>query len=112
MEEREEWYGASRETDRKVLHDEGKGRPIILRKFDLVIPAGSDPTEKDLADAHKSRVQAFLWRDELVLVKALDVRKGAVREDGTREATIFATCQAKAGSAILQAPEILNKGLN
>lgn len=110
--EHEDWSIGGGETDRHLVADEGKGKPIVLRRFEFVLPAGSDPTDQELVSAHKGRIQAFLWRDELVLVKDLDVKRGERLPDGTMPLSIFAACQGKAGAAILDTPELLQRTLN
>ena len=105
MEQREDWYAGAVETDRKLVADEGKGKPIVLRKFDFALPPGSEPTEAELVRVHKSKIQAFLWRDDLVLVQEPKV---TFNKDN-KGFTIWAACQARAGAVVLDSPELLQR---
>lgn len=104
----EEWYGQEAETDKISLAEDGTGKAIIMRIFEFTLPPFDNeqdlPTEAELVEAHKSKITAFLWRDELVPV--MDYK--AVISDDRKTFKIFATAQAKAGSNILEKPEQLN----
>lgn len=99
-----EWEGDHQETEAIPLHNEGSGVPIILRSFEYELPPGVDmPGNQDLIEAHKSRITAFLWKDELVPVQDFKV----VRAKDQRHFRIFVTCQGKPGSVILEKPQLI-----
>lgn len=103
----EEWYGQGVETDKVSLQEDGTGKAIIMRIFEFSLPPFEDgdlPSEAELVEAHKSKITAFLWRDELVPV--MDYK--AVISADKKSFKIFATAQAKAGSNILEKPQKLN----
>lgn len=104
----EDWYGQGVETDKVSLDEDGTGKAIIMRIFEFTLPPfKSDdelPSEAELVEAHKSKITAFLWRDELVPV--MDYK--AVITADKKSFKIFATAQAKAGSNILEKPQKLN----
>jgi hypothetical protein len=103
-----DWYGQGVETDNVSLKEDSTGKAIIMRVFEFTLPPFDNdndlPTEAELVEAHKSKITAFLWRDELVPV--MDYK--AVISTDKKTFKIFATAQAKAGSNILEKPEKLN----
>lgn len=104
----QDWYGQGVETDPVNLEEDGSGKAIIMRVFEFTLPPfESDddlPTEAELVEAHKSKITAFLWRDELVPV--MDYK--AVISADKKSFKVFATAQAKAGSNVLEKPQQLN----
>ena len=109
--EKEEWYGGGGETEKVALVDNASGQKIIMRVFNFQLPPLKPedmPTNEQLLEAHKSRLITFLWRDELVPVMDMKV----VIADDKKSFQIFATCQAKAGSVILEVPETLQHATN
>lgn len=104
-----EWEGAHKETDLHPIHNEGGGKPIILRTFDFDLPPMENlPTNQQLLEANKTKITTFLWKDELVPIQEFKCVKS---KDG-RHFRIFATCQAKAGSVILEEPKLIQDLLN
>lgn len=103
-----DWYGQSVETDPTPLEDDASGKAVIMRIFEFTLPPFENeedvPNEQELVEAHKSKITAFLWRDELVPV----MEYKAVISDDKKSFKIFATAQAKAGSNVLEKPEKLN----
>lgn len=103
-EEGNEWESDHKETEAIPLINEGTGKPIILRSFKFNLPPGMDmPSDDQILDAHKTRVTTFLWKDELVPV--LDYK--VVKDNKKHSFIIFATCQAKAGSVIMEEPKLI-----
>lgn len=101
----EEWHGQSVETEMSSLEDKGSGKPIILRTFDFTLPPGDElPLKEDLLNFHKSKITAFLWRDELVPIQKFKL----IFSKDKKHFRIFATCQGKAGSVILEKPELIS----
>ena len=106
-----DWYGASLETDKTLLTNDGSGKPIILRTFDFDLPPikpSEFPTKQQLIDFHKTKITAFLWRDELVPIQKLKL----IFSKNKLHFRIFATCQAREGSVILEEPELIQNTLN
>jgi hypothetical protein len=104
----QDWYGQGVETDPIKLEEDGTGKAIIMRVFEFTLPPFENdndlPTEAELVEAHKSKITAFLWRDELVPV--MDYK--AVISADKKSFKVFATAQAKAGSNVLEKPQQLN----
>lgn len=97
----EVWEAESAQTDTTPLFDGGHGKPIILRTFDFKLPPmESVPANQDLLDANIKAVKTFLWKDELVMIQDPKV----VKAKDNLSFRIFATCQAKSGSVILDTP--------
>ena len=106
-----EWEGADMQTDSVPLANDGSGKPIILRTFDFDLPPlekENFPTKQQLLDFHYSKIIAFLWRDELVPCQKLKL----MFSKDKKHFRIFATCQAKVGSNILEVPELIQNKLN
>lgn len=99
-----EWESGGGETEAKPLVNEGSGKPIILRTFEFKLPPTMDmPKDTDILDAHRSRITIQLWKDELVPIMEFKV----IKDQKKHSFKIFATCQAKAGSVILDKPQLL-----
>lgn len=101
-----EWEGSSVQTDMTLLANDGTGNKVILRVFDFDLPPmklEERPSVDQLLAVHKTKLTAFLWRDELVPVEKFKL----VFSPDNKHFRIFATCQAKAGSVILNEPEVL-----
>ncbi len=104
------WEGQEVQTDGFLLKNDGTGKAVILRVFDFTLPplkAEEIPSDEELLRFHKSKLTAFLWRDELVPVQEFKI----VMDNDMTHYKIFATCQAKAGSVILDRPELLQTAL-
>ncbi len=103
-----EWESGGGETEKKLLANEGNGKPIILRTFDFDLPPGMDmPSDEQILEAHKQRLTIYLWKDELVPIMEYKV----VKDNKKHSFRIFATCQAKAGSVILEKPQLLQDAI-
>ena len=104
-----EWEGAHEETDTHPLADHGGGRAVILRTFEFQLPPMDKlPTNQELLEAHKGKITAFLWKDELVPIQEFKI----VRSKDQRNFRIFVTCQAKPGSAIIEEPKLIQTVMN
>lgn len=102
------WIGQEIEarSDIGFENDQGDGKPIILRQFEFALPMGVPmnqlPSKAKLLEFHKSKIVAFLWKDELELIAEPKI----VMEG--RKFKIFATCQGKKGSLIFHKPQTLS----
>ena len=106
-----EWEGKEVETEATPLMNDDSGKPIILRVFDFDLPPLKPeefPTKQQLLDFHKSKITAFLWRDELIPIQKFK----AIFSKDKQHFRIFATCQAKLGSNILEKPQVIQKLIN
>lgn len=103
-------YGAQLETDQTPLVSDGSGKPIIMRMFDFQLPPGLEktPGEDELIHAHKSTITTILWRDELVPIADWKV----VFAKDNLSFKIFVTCQPKAGSTILDRPQLIQHAIS
>lgn len=94
-------------SDTRLEDDEGDGRPIILRQFEYRFPPGIQriPTaEEILTTGYKKFLESQLYFvDELDLVMEPKV---VINKKGFR---IFATCQARKGSLVLEKPRTLKQ---
>jgi hypothetical protein len=105
------WEGKEVETEATPLWNDDSGKPVILRVFDFDLPPIKEeelPKTEDLIKFHKTKITGFLWRDELVPIQELK----AIYSKDKQHFRIFATCQAKAGSTILERPQVLQKIIN
>lgn len=92
-----DWTGSDVGTDEVPLLDSGTGKKLFLRQFAFAVPPGAEkPSDADLLAYNRSKVLAFLWKDELVFA---GVMKVVWKDDSTF--FIFALAEAKPGSAIL-----------
>lgn len=99
MENIEQWYGSEITTPTVELQDVGKGKPIILRKFDFAKnPSVNLPTKEEIVQTYQKFIDTFLWKDSLTRIADLKV---IIEKD---KFTIFATCQAKTGAVLLEKP--------
>lgn len=103
-----DWEGREIETKSDPLIDDGSGREVVLRRFDFnlpPIPKEQMPTKEALLTHHKSKVIAFLWKDELELIQDPKI----VMSKFGDKFRIFCLCQARKGSLILQKPLTLQE---
>lgn len=91
-----DWTGQEVGTDEVPLLDSGTGKKLFLRQFAFAVPPGDKPSDEELLAYNRSKVLAFLWKDELVFA---GVMKVVWKDDSTF--FIFALAEAKPGSAIL-----------
>jgi len=106
-----EWQGETIETPTTPLVSDDTGKPIIMRVFTFKLPPLKPeemPTTEQFIEVHKTKITGFLWRDELVPIQDF---KCIFSKDKT-ECRIFATCQAKPGSVILEKPQTIQHILN
>jgi hypothetical protein len=93
------WHGKEIEFGSELMQDVGKGKPIILRKFDFAKnPSVELPSKEQIAETYQKFIDTFLWKDSLVRIDNLKV---IIEKD---KFTVFATCQAKAGAVLLEKP--------
>ncbi len=100
------WYGKEDQTDTNLIHDTGKGEPIVIRMFEFKFP----PTLKDLPTKEQiltpeylKHMQTLLWADSLRLVTEPRV---VIDKEGCK---IFAPCQARTGSSFSEEPKLLQE---
>lgn len=92
-----DWTGSEVGTDEVPLIDSGTGKKLFLRQFAFTVPPNDErPSDEELLAYNKSKVMAFLWKDEL---QYAGVMKIVWKDDTTF--FIFALAEAKPGSAIL-----------
>jgi hypothetical protein len=91
------WTGSSVGTDEVPLIDNGSGKKLFLRQFSFKVPKGEHLPDEELLDYNKSKILAFLWKDELVYA---GIMKVVWKDD--ENFLIFALAEAKSGSAILE----------
>ena len=104
------WEGQSVETETTPLMNDDSGKPIIMRVFEFKLPPLKPeelPTAQQVIDAHKTKLTGFLWRDELVPIQDFK----CIFSKDKSHFRIFATCQAKQGSNILERPLTLQHHL-
>lgn len=99
-----DWDVEGGEVRSDPLIDDGSGKAVVIRRFDFGLPPLTQvPTKDQLLQAHKGKIIAFLWKDELELIRDLKIE---MSKDNLKF-RIFATCQAKKGSRILENPQLL-----
>ena len=89
----------------KKLVNEPTGKPIILRMFKFGLPPDlvTIPSEEELKNAHSKNIEAFLWKDDLLLIEELRI----MIDKDKNIFYIFATCQPKQGANLFQKPTTL-----
>jgi hypothetical protein len=105
------WEGKEVETEGVPLTSDDTGKPIIMRVFTFKLPPLKEeefPTAQQFINVHKTKLTGFLWRDELVPIQEFK----CIFSKDKSECRIFATCQAKAGSTILERPQTLQHTFN
>lgn len=95
-----DWTGQSVGTDEVPLMDSGTGKKLFLRQFAFAVPPGAErPSDADLLAYNRSKVLAFLWKDEMMYAGVMKVVWDTNVEN---QFFIFALAEAKPGSAILE----------
>lgn len=103
------WEGEEAIVHSEPMLEGGGGAPIIVRRFDFNLPPGlPTPTGELLLNFHKSKIIAFLWKDELELIREPRIEFSKSKE----KFRIFATCKAKKGSIINERPQLLQEMTN
>lgn len=100
------WYGKEDRTDDKLMHDKGKGEPIVIRLFEFKFPPTLErlPTKEEiLTPEYLRQVKINLWSDGLRLVMEPRV---AIDKEGCK---IFAPCQATTGNSFLEEPKTIQE---
>lgn len=100
-----QWQGQEVGTDSVPLVNSDIGKKIFIRQFEFNLPPGIEkPPEDELLRFHKSKVLAFLWKDELV---SAGIMKVVFDPKDKNKFYIFALAEAKSGSVILESPQLL-----
>ena len=102
------WYGREDQTDTNLMHDTGKGEPIVIRNFEFKLdPSLTTPPTKEqiLTPEYVKHLSTLLWADSLRLVMEPRVQ---ITKD---KILIFAPCQARTGSSYSEAPRMLQEML-
>lgn len=95
-----DWTGSSVGTDEVPLMDSGTGKKLFLRQFAFAVPPNTKhPNDEELLTYNRSKVLAFLWKDELVYAGVMKIVWDTKNEN---QFFIFALAEAKPGSAILE----------
>lgn len=100
------WYGKEDQTDEKLMHDKGKGEPVLIRLFEFRLsPAieGLPTKEQILTPEYIKHLKATLWADglRLVMEPRVIIDKESIK--------IFAPCQAAMGNNFLEEPKLLQE---
>lgn len=102
-----DWTGSDVGTDAVPLMDSGTGKKLFLRQFAFAVPPDTEhPSDEELLAYNRNKVMAFLWKDELVYAGVMKVVWDTKEEN---KFFIFALCEAKAGSAILDSALMLQQ---
>lgn len=100
-----DWTGQEISSEEVQLADSGKGKKIFIRQFEFRLPNGTEkPSDEELLSVHRSKILAFLWKDELVSAGIMKVAWDTTDE---KKFFIFVLAEAKSGSVILEQPKIL-----
>lgn len=95
-----DWTGQSVGTDEVPLMDSGTGKKLFLRQFAFAVPPGAErPSDEELLSYNRSKVLAFLWKDEMAYAGVMKVVWDTKVEN---QFLIFALAEAKPGSALLE----------
>lgn len=100
------WYGKEEKTNEELMHDQGKGEPIVIRLFEFTFPPTLEvlPTkEQILTPEYIKHLQTQLWGDSLRLVAEPRV---AIDKEGCK---VFVPCQATNGNTFTEAPKLLQE---
>lgn len=100
------WYGREDQTGESLMHDTGKGEAIVIRQFEFKLnPSLTElpTTEQILTPEYLKDLNIQLWADGLRLVM-----KPRVFID-TETCRVFAPCQPRTGSTILEEPKLLQE---
>jgi hypothetical protein len=98
-----QWHGQEVAVNSDPLIDPGTGRPIFIRTFEFSKSPDFDqmnPSKQELFNAHAQQLSIFLWKDGLAPVQAIEPKIIFSKD----KYTIFVTCQAKPGVAVLDNP--------
>lgn len=100
------WYGKTDQTDEKLMHDKGKGEPVVIRLFEFKFSPDlkATPTkEQILTPEYINHLKALLWGDSLRMV--LEPR-AEITKEGCR---IFVPCVARTGATFTEEPKLLQE---
>ncbi len=100
------WYGKEDKTDEKLMHDQGAGKPIVIRLFEFKFPPTLEtlPTkEQILTPEYIKQMQTLLWADSLRLVMEPRV---VITKEGCQ---IFAPCEARTGANFIEDPKTIQE---
>ena len=103
------WYGKSDQTDEKLMHDSGKGEPVLIRLFEFRLSPTIEtlPTkEQVLTPEYIKHLKTLLWADglRLLMEPRLVIDKESIK--------IFAPCQASMGNNFLEEPKTIQEWTN
>lgn len=102
------WYAHEDATEAKLMHDQGKGEPIVIRNFEFALnpELKEQPTkEQILTPEYIKHLQTLLWADSLRLVQEPSVQ---ITKD---KIYIAAACQARTGASFTEEPKYLQEWL-
>lgn len=103
------WYGKSDQTEEKMMHDIGKGEPVLIRLFEFKFPPTlvELPTKEEiLTPEYINQLKIQLWSDSLRLVMEPRV---FISKEGCK---VFAPCQAATGANFLEEPKLLQEWIS
>ncbi len=102
------WYGKEDQTDENLMHDTGKGEPIVIRHFEFKLnpELKEQPTkEQILTPEYIKHLQTLLWADSLRMVLEPTVK---IEKDTMHVAV---PCQARTGATFSEQPKMLQEWL-
>jgi len=118
-----DWQGQTIEAKAALIEKDSMnyGETTVVRTFFFQLPSRPSgvplPTKESLLVNHRSRVVAFLWKDELELIEEpriywrKELPQGSLRSTMSIQKipfVIIAVCHAKKGSLIYKDPLNLN----
>jgi len=100
------WYGKEDKTTETSMHDQGTGKPVVIRLFEFKFPPTLETLpskEQILTPEYIRQLQTLLWADSLRLVMEPRV---VIDKEGCK---IFAPCEARAGANFIDEPKTLQE---
>ena len=111
-------YGASLETEPTHIIDPAKGKTVVLRSFDFVIPPNINlkdfPKDKQkIFNDHAGLIKTTLWSDGLIPYEGShEVSPKVVIDLKERKFKIIVVAQARLNTMFIEKPESLSKMLS
>jgi hypothetical protein len=105
------WYGKEDRTDEKLMHDQGKGEPVLIRLFEFKFPPTLETLpsqEQILTPEYLKQIKVNLWADGLRLISD-DLVRTDINKEGCK---IFVPCQATTGNNFLEQPKTIQEWTN
>lgn len=100
------WYGREDKTEEKLMHDQGKGEPVVIRLFEFKFPPTLEklPSKEEiLTPEYIKHLHTLLWGDALRMVMEPRV---FIDKEGCK---IFVPCQATTGNNFIETPKTIQE---